>query len=206
MRFRLVPVDETFFQLFGESAANVAEAARRLRDLVQAPAGDDDVHHSAIVECERKGDGIVRSILQRLDQSFVTPFDREDIHALAEELDDVVDDIMAVAALLHLVGVSEIIPEMKQQADLLVQAADEVEQMVGLLDRMKEVRPHLDVVDRLESEGDALYRRTIARLFGGDFEALEVVRWKDIVQAMEEALNTLEDISNIVESIVLKHA
>lgn len=206
MRFRLVPVDETFFKLFADSAANVADAARNLRDLVQAPREASDQPYQAIVECERKGDDLVKSILRRLDESFVTPFDREDIHALAEEIDDVADDILAIAALFHLVGVIDIIPEMKEQADLLVQMADQTAELIKRLDRMKEVRPYLDAIDRLESEGDALYRRTIARLFGGEFEALDVLRWKDIVQAMEESLNTVEDISNIVESIVLKHA
>jgi len=203
MRFRLVPVDETFFALFADSAQNITTAARHLRDYVHAGATGGN---EAIVQCERRGDELVKSILQRLDSSFVTPFDREDIHALAEELDDVVDDILAVAALLQLVGVHEMLPEMKEQADLLVQMADQNEEMISRLERMREIRPFIDAIDKLETEGDRLYRRTIARLFSGEFEALEVVRWKDIIQAMEAALNTVEDISNIVESIVLKHA
>jgi uncharacterized protein Yka (UPF0111/DUF47 family) len=111
-----------------------------------------------------------------------------------------------VANLLRLVGVTEILPEMKEQADLLVQMAEQAVALMARLSRMREVRPYLDAIDRLESEGDAVYQRTIARLFGGEFDALEVLRWKDIVQAMEAALNTIEDISNIVESIVLKYA
>jgi predicted phosphate transport protein (TIGR00153 family) len=205
MRFRLVPVDDLFFKLFSESAANAADAARRLRDLV----GDLDAideRFSEVVACERRGDELARTILRRLDTSFVTPFDREDIHALAEEMDDVVDDILAVANLLRLVGVKEMIPEMHEQADLLVQMADQTVELMARFEGMKEVRPYLDAIDKLESEGDSVYQRTIARLFSGEFEALEVLRWKDVVQAMEAALNTIEDISNIVESIVLKHA
>jgi predicted phosphate transport protein (TIGR00153 family) len=205
MRFRLVPVDDTFFQLFSDSAANAAEAARRLQALV----GDIavvDAHYSEVVACERKGDQLAGAILRRLDTSFVTPFDREDIHALAEELDDVVDDILAVANLMRLVGVTQILPEMHEQADLLVRMADQTVELMARFERMKEVRPYLDAIDKLESEGDSVYQRTIARLFSGEFDALEVLRWKDIVEAMEAALNTIEDISNIVESIVLKHA
>jgi uncharacterized protein len=205
MRFRLVPVDDTFFQLFSDSAANAAEAARRLQQLV-GDIGQVDAHYGEVVACERRGDELAGAILRRLDTSFVTPFDREDIHALAEELDDVVDDILAVANLMRLVGVKQVLPEMEEQADLLVRMADETVELMARFERMKEVRPHLDAIDKLESEGDAVYQRTIARLFSGEFEALEVLRWKDIVVAMEAALNTLEDISNIVESIVLKHA
>ncbi len=205
MRFRLVPVDDGFFRLFSESAENGAEAARRLRDLVNDIDRVDE-HYSRVVACERKGDEVATAVLRRLDTSFVTPFDREDIHTLAEELDDVVDDILAVANLLRLVGVTHIIPEMKEQADLLVQMAEQAVELMARLERMKEVRPYLDAIDRLESEGDAVYQRTIARLFGGEFEALEVLRWKDIVQAMESTLNAIEDVSDIVESIVLKHA
>jgi predicted phosphate transport protein (TIGR00153 family) len=205
MRFRLVPVDESFFRLFSDSAENGAEAARRLRDLVNNIDAVDE-HYSKVVACERKGDEVAGAILRRLDTSFVTPFDREDIHALAEELDDVVDDILAVANLLRLVGVQQIIPEMKEQAELLVEMAEQTVGLMSKLERMKEIRPHLDAVDRLESEGDAIYQRTIARLFSGEFEALEVLRWKDIIQAMETTLNAIEDVSDIVESIVLKHA
>jgi predicted phosphate transport protein (TIGR00153 family) len=205
MRFRLVPVDDTFFQLFSDSAANAAEAARRLQALVGDIEHVDD-HYSVVVACERRGDDLAGAILRRLDTSFVTPFDREDIHALAEELDDVVDDILAVANLMRLVGVKQILPEMEEQADLLVRMADQTVELMARFERMKEVRPYLDAIDKLESEGDSVYQRTIARLFGGEFDALEVLRWKDIVEAMEAALNTIEDISNIVESIVLKHA
>ena len=205
MRFRLVPVDDLFFQLFSDSAANAAAAARRLQELV-GDLGNIDAHFGEVVACERRGDELASAILRRLDTSFVTPFDREDIHALAEELDDVVDDILAVANLMRLVGVKQILPEMQEQADLLVRMADQTVELMARFERMKEVRPYLDAIDELESEGDRVYQRTIARLFGGEFEALEVLRWKDIVQAMEAALNTIEDISNIVESIVLKHA
>ena len=205
MRFRLVPVDDLFFQLFSDSAANAADAARRLQALVGDLPHIDD-HFDKVVDCERRGDELASAILRRLDTSFVTPFDREDIHALAEELDDVVDDILAVASLMRLVGVKQIIPEMQEQADLLVRMADQTVELLARFERMKEVRPYLDAIDELESEGDRVYQRTIARLFGGEFDALEVLRWKDIVEAMEAALNTIEDISNIVESIVLKHA
>ena len=205
MRFRLVPSDERFFELFAQSATNVAEAARRLRDQVLEPA-DASVRHQRVRECERTGDELTQAILTRLNSTFVTPFDREDIHALAEELDDVVDDMLEVSLRMQLLSVSEPLPELGEQANLLVEMADETAGLISRLQSMRGVQPYLERIDRLETEGDAVYRRTVARLFSGEFEALDILRWKDIVEAMEAALNTIEDISNVVEAIVLKHA
>jgi len=204
MRFRLVPSDDAFFGLFNDSAANVADCARRLRDLLSDPTDPDA--HDKVRACERRGDELVRTILQRLNTTFVTPFDREDIHALAEELDDVVDDMLEVSHRLQISGMGAALPELKEQADLVVQCAEETQALLARLESMRGVQPHLDAIDRLESEGDAVHRRILARLFGGEFEALDVIRWKDVIESMEGALNTLEDISDIVESIVLKHA
>jgi uncharacterized protein len=204
MRFRLVPTDDAFFTLFNDSAANVAECARRLRDVLLDPT--DPTGHEKVAACEHRGDELVRTILQRLNTTFVTPFDREDIHALTEELDDVVDDMLEVSHRIQITGLTTSLPELKEQADLAVQCADETQQLIARLPSMKDVQGHLDAIDRLESEGDAVYRRILARLFGGEFEALDVLRWKDVIEPMEGALNTLEDISDVVESIVLKHA
>jgi uncharacterized protein len=157
------------------------------------------------VDCERRGDQLTKDILRRLESSFVTPFDREDIHALAEEIDDVADDMLAVSELLQLVPVEVVLPELKEQADILVQMADEAVPLIDKLRDMKGLQNHLDAIDRLESDGDSVYRRTVARLFR-DYEAIEVLKWKDIIEAMEAALNTVEDIAGVVESIVLKHA
>ena len=203
VRFRLLPTDDKFFSLFDQAAANASECARRLRDVIADGASGG---HEAINECEHRGDEITRTILQRLNSTFVTPFDREDIHALAESFDDVVDDIQTVSQLMLLTQVSGSLPEMREQADLLVVMAEEAEALIGRLESMKGVEPHLDAIDAQESEGDAIYRRILTRLYSGELDALEVLRWKGIVEALEGALNTIEDISDVVESIVLKHA
>ncbi len=203
MRFRLLPEDDSFFPLFDQAAANALDSARQLRHVI---ADGDSEGHDRINECEHQGDELTRAILQRLNSTFITPFDREDIHALAEELDDVVDDIHTVSQLMLLTQVSTTLPELAEQAELLVQMAEEAQRLVGRLPSMKDVQPHLDEIDRLESEGDAVYRRILVRLYSGELEALEVLRWKGIVEALEGALNTVEDISDVVESIVLKHA
>jgi predicted phosphate transport protein (TIGR00153 family) len=205
MRFRLLPSDDRFFTLFSQSAMNAAECARRLRDIVNE-FEDTDAKHDLVVDCERRGDQLTNEILTRLNSTFVTPFDREDIHALAEELDDVVDDMLAVSELLRVLCIETVLPELKEQADLLVQMADQVVGLLGRLKGMRGTAPFLQGIDQLEKEGDAVYHRTLGHLFSGEYEALEVLKWKDIVQAMEGALNAVEDISDIVESIVLKHA
>jgi hypothetical protein len=202
VRFRLLPTDDRFFELFAEAAANVAECARRLRDVLEGDPGG----HDAVVACERRGDELTRDLLRRLNTSFVTPFDREDIHALTEELDDVVDDVLEVSHRLTGVDDTGVLPELKEQGELLVRMADEVVELIARLESMKGVSPHLDAIDALESEGDAVFRRAIERLFSGELDALAALRYKDVVESLEAALNTLEDISDIVEAIVLKHA
>ena len=204
MRFRLLPTDDRFFELFNDAAANTAECARQLRDLIADDSGS--TLNDGVRACERRGDELTQAILQRLNTSFVTPFDREDIHALAEELDDVVDDMLAVAARINLTVHESALPELKEQADILVRMAEETVTLVGRLASMKGTEQHLQSIDSMESEGDTVYRQALARLFSGEYAALDVIRWKDIIEAMEAALNTLEDVSNVIEAIVLKHA
>ena len=209
MRFRLIPRDESFYPLFTEAAENVAECARRLRDLLEefpdsAEPIDDKV--ARVTDCERHGDEITRRILRRLNSSFVTPFDREDIHALTEELDDVVDAMQAAADLLVLHNVEKPLPEIKELGDILVEAAETNLTLIRKLSRLRGLEPELEAIDQLESAADKAYRRSVAHLFSGEYKAFNVLKWKDIVEAIEEAVNAIENVSDIVESIVLKHA
>ena len=205
MRFRLVPTDEGFFPLFNQAAENLAHAARQLRDLLDE---FENVRskHAQIDNCERRGDQLNHAILRRLDSSFVTPFDREDIHALTEQLDDVVDDIQAVSELLLLHDVEEPLAEVRDMADVLVEAAEANISLIAKLPKLKGLEGDLAAIDRLESKADRLYRQTVARLFSGDFNAFDVLRWKDIVEAVEDSVNKLEGVSDIVEGIALKHS
>ena len=205
LRFRLLPKDEGFYDLFDEAAENVAEAARRLRDLV-ADYTDVEAKLGRVIECENRGDEITDTILRRLDTTFVTPFDREDIHSLTEQLDDVVDDILAAADLLVLHKVEQPLAEMAEIADTLVKAAEANVRLVTRLSSMNGIEADLKAVDELETVGDRIYRRTVALLFSGEYKAFEVLKLKDVVEALEKALNGVEAVSNICESIVLKHA
>jgi predicted phosphate transport protein (TIGR00153 family) len=205
VRFRLVPRDDGFFPLFDQAAENLVDGARLLRDLIDR---FEDVHakHARINDCERRGDELTRTILRRLDQSFVAPFDREDIHALTEQIDDVVDDIQAVSELLLLHDVDEPISEVQELTDVLVKAAEANVALIGKLSRLRGLEPDLDAIDRLESEADKIYRRSVAHMFSGDFNAFDVLRWKDIVESIEDSVNGLENISDIVRGIALKHS
>ena len=205
LRFRLLPKDEGFYDLFDIAAENVAEAARRLRDLV-ADYTDVEAKLGLVIDCENRGDEITDTILRRLDTTFVTPFDREDIHSLTEQLDDVVDDILAAADLLVLHKVEQPLAEMAEIADTLVKAAEANAVIVGRLSAMNGIEADLKAVDDLETQGDRIYRRTVALLFSGEYKAFEVLKLKDVVEALEKALNGVESVSNICESIVLKHA
>jgi predicted phosphate transport protein (TIGR00153 family) len=209
VRFRLIPRDESFYPLFDEAAENVAECARRLRSLLEEfPNGTGSVKEkvAAVTDCERHGDEITRKILRRLNSSFVTPFDREDIHALTEELDDVVDEMQAAADLLVLHNVEKALPEVQEMGDILVQAAETNCELIKKLPRLRGLDDDLEAIDQLESAADKAYRRSVAHLFSGDYKAFNVLKWKDVVEALEASVNAIENISDIVESIALKHA
>jgi predicted phosphate transport protein (TIGR00153 family) len=215
MRFRLVPRDEGFYVLFNEAAENVAECARRLRELLDhfaddltSASGTRDLEKlvNLVADCEEQGDELTRTILRRLNSSFVTPFDREDIHALTEELDDVVDEMQAAAELLVLHRVEKPLPEVRDLADVLVKAAEANVALLAKLPRLRDLESELEAIGRLESQADRIYRRSVAHLFSGEFKAFAVLKWKDVVEAIEASVNAIENISDIVESIVLKHA
>ena len=209
MRFRLIPRDEGFYPLFNEAAENIAECARRLREMLGDFTGvGKSVERQAklVNECERQGDEITRQILRRLHSSFVTPFDREDIHALTEELDDVVDEMQAAAELVVIHNVEKPLPEVKELTDILVEAAETNAALIRKLPRLRGLDAELEAIDRLESAADKAYRRSVAHLFSGEYKAFAVLKWKDVVESIEASVNAIENISDIVESIVLKHA
>jgi uncharacterized protein len=204
LRFRLMPPDEGFYDLFNQAADNLAEASRLLRDLL------GDVGSAAVNDrlraCERRGDELTERIRTRLRQTIVPPFDSEDIYDLAEHVDDVVDDIDAAGRLLLLHRVTRPVPELFELADLLVKSAEANVALMAKLPKLRGLRPELDEIDRLESEADHIYRRSVARLFSGEFGAFEVIKLKAIVEGIEASVNKIETISDVIESISLKQA
>ena len=205
MRFRLIPRDEGFFELFSQSAANIDEGARVLADLL-ADLTDIDARVRRLTDMERRGDEVTREILLRLDRAIITPFDREDIHALAEGLDDVADRIRAVGELVQLHHVTETLEFTIEQARLLARASAANVRMIAKLNRLRDLQPEIDEIEAAETEGDSVYRRGLADLYSGNFKAFAVLRWQDIVSELEEALDGFEDVSYLVATIAVKHA
>jgi predicted phosphate transport protein (TIGR00153 family) len=207
MRLRISNRADAFFGVFADSAANVCAAAELLLDLV-SDFRDVEIKSRRIREREQEGDALTRDIIQRLNTTFITPMDREDIYALATALDDVLDAIEAAGDLFVLHRIEEPRPSMVQQADVLLRAARQTEAAVEALPslRIEVLEPYWIEINSLENEGDRLYRRAIADMFSGDHKAMDVLRWKDVSETMEEALDGLENVANIVEGVVLKHA
>ena len=205
MKFRVVPRDDRFYDLFDQAAGATVEAAVLLRDLL-ANGGDRVRAHEEIRRLEHVGDEVTREIVRHLNTSFVTPFDREDIHALSSTLDDILDAIEAVADLMVLHNIDKALNEMEEQADVLVRAAEQTREAVSRLRGFRDLEEVWQEIHRLEDEGDQVYRRTVARLFSGDFDAMSVLRWKDLVDQLEAAVDSCEQVATVVESIALKHA
>lgn len=204
LRFRLVPRDESFFELFVRQASKIEEAAEALYDLVSA---FHEVERKAnrLRDLEHEGDEITHQIMRRLNTVFVTPLDHEDIHRLATTLDDVMDHMEAAADLFVLHKIETPLPEMKAQADVLVRATKTMREALGVLPNYRRLPDYWVEINRLENEGDRIYRGAVAGLFGGDHRAMDVLKWKDIIDEMEAAVDLIEDVANFLEAIALKH-
>jgi len=209
MKLRIFPREESYFDLFEAAADNVARSAELLLDLVDDFV-DPEMKAKRLVELEHEGDRITHSILSRLNSTFVTPFDREDIYSLASQLDDVTDAIEEAADMLVLHKVVEPIQPVREQARLIQEAAATTAAGLRHLRKLEQepLRDYWVRINELENEGDHLYRRARAALylFNGEHPARYVLTWKDIIEQLEEALDGLEHVAHTVESIVLKHA
>jgi predicted phosphate transport protein (TIGR00153 family) len=203
-RIRLLPTnDEGFLDEFVAAALNARDCAEDLRSLI-ATFSDFDEHFDSIIARERRGDEITTELLRRLHASLVPPYDREDMHALTEELDNVVDNMFAAASLMQVFHIREALPELTQQADVLVTMTDELVELMVCLKSRDGARYRLERIEHLERQGDNIYQHSMGRLFSGQYDAIEVMKWKDIVQALEESLNSIEDVSDVVESILVR--
>lgn len=204
LRLRLVPRDEGFFELFVKQAAHVERAAELLQDIItdyhDVPAKAARLH-----DLEHEGDEITHQIMRRLNTTFVTPIDHEDIHQLASTLDDVLDHIDAAADLFVLHKIESPLPEMKTQVETLVRATRTTREALEVLPRYGELRRFWVEINRLENEGDRIYRQAQAELFSGDFKAMDVLKWKEIFDEVEAAMDRVEDVANTLEALALKH-
>jgi predicted phosphate transport protein (TIGR00153 family) len=205
MKFRIVPATREFFDDFTLAAQNLSTCVERLKDVL-ADTSQAAERHAAVKDVERTGDELTSRILTRLDSTFVTPFDPEDIQRLAQGIDDVVDDIYHVSEMVVLTNVTELIPEVVEQVDVLTRISGEVVDLFERFEDMRGLREIITRIEELESEGNRIYRRAVARLFSGEMGPIDVIRWKDIVESLEAVLDRIEDMTNIVTTIVVKQA
>jgi len=207
MKLKISNRSDAFFELFSAGAENLRIASELLYDLV-SDFTDVELKARRLQEREHEGDEITHQVIEHLNTTFITPMDREDIYQLATALDDVVDAMEAAGDLFILHGIEEPRPFMIQQSDVLVRAASQTEAAVKALDKLDRtvLEPYWIEINSLENEGDRVYRRSIADMFNGDHRAMDVLRWKDVSETLEEALDGLENVANIVEAVVLKHA
>jgi uncharacterized protein len=208
MRLRIFPRDESFFDLFEAAADNMAQSARLLDELLEDFV-DPELKAKRLVDHEHEGDRITHAILTRLNSTFITPFDREDIYALAAQLDDVVDAVEEAADMLVLHKIEEPIQPVREQTRIILKAAGETARGLRHLRKLdlRRLRAYQVAVTELEEEGDRVYRRARADLYNFDAEhpARYVLVWKDIIEQLEEALDRLDHVTHTVESIVLKY-
>lgn len=207
-KFSFLPRKDTFLVLFVDSARNAVEASRLLKDLVDDYTQIADKSNK-IMEKEHSGDSITHQIMAQLNRSFITPFDREDIGALASALDNVTDFVEASADTMVLYKVEPPGPMAKQLADVILRSAQAVEAAIVQLKERTDTKKLLETcveINRLENEADKIFRSARAKLFDNSENIAEVMKWHEIYQLMESATDRCEDVSNIVEGIVLKHA
>jgi predicted phosphate transport protein (TIGR00153 family) len=203
VRLRIAPHDRSFFDLFETLAGKVSEGAADLLDLLKN-YNDLDRRVGKILDIEHQGDELTHQVMRTLNTSFVTPFDREDIHQLATNLDDVLDHIEAAAEYLQLHKIEQPLPQIVSLSETLAAAARKTADAMPGLRKMKDLEEYWIEINRLENEGDRFYRRTIAELFSGDYRAMDVLKNKEIIEEIEQAIDCLEDVANTVETITLK--
>ncbi|HLC43142.1 MAG TPA: DUF47 domain-containing protein [Methylomirabilota bacterium] len=203
--FRLIPREEKFFDLFEQQGANIVAAARVLDELVHDYA-NAKAKAEQVKDLEHAGDTLTHEMVKRLNTTFITPIDREDIYALASRLDDVLDLIDAVADRLLLYKISKPTEGCVEMARVIVEAAEETERAVRCLrDLSPYYHKHCIEVNRLENAADRLLRDLLAKLFEG-VDPIEVIKWKELYETMESVTDRCEDVVNVIEGIVLKMA
>ena len=209
MVIRLLPREEKFFEMFCELAETIVEAADLLVDIIR-DFTDLDRKVMTMNKIEHKADEIAHRIVERLNLTFITPIDQEDIHALTSALDDIVDFIDATVERMVLYKIKQPTEDAEHLANILHRAAQETRSAVGELARFKKstntIRQCWIEIHRLENAGDTANRAAIAKLFETESNAVEVIKWKEIYEHMETAIDKCEDAANILEQIVLKYA
>ena len=206
MRIRLTPRQNSFYSMFATSGQNLMQGAGLLKELLGADLSERKDIAERMRSCEHAGDEATHAIMRELNETFVTPFDREDIYRLASSLDDVMDYMEAAVDLVVLYNIDELPPEIADQVDVLERAAELTAEAMPRLRSMKDLSEFWIELNRLENQGDQVYRRILAKLFSGEYDALTVLKLKEVVDQLEAAADAFEHVANTVETIAVKES
>jgi uncharacterized protein len=205
--FRKTPREEKFFDLFVETAESSCKAAVLLEELMKNYV-DIEKKINNIEETEHECDTKVHNIMEQLNKSFITPIDREDIYSIAKELDNITDAIEATAHRFNMLNVTVIRDDAKLMAELIVACTKELKGVMVEMKNMKkskELQKKIIEVNRIEDDGDNIFRSAVKNLFKNEKDAIEVIKWKEMYELLESTLDACEDVANIVEGVVMKH-
>lgn len=205
MRLRLTPREDSFYDLFAHSANNIVTASRLLVEII-SDGSDRDALAEKMRACEHAGDEHTHAIMRRLNESFITPFDREDIYRLASNLDDVVDFMEAAADLIVLYQIERLPKEVVLQVEVLERAAELTADAMPRLRSMQHLNEYWIEINRLENQADQVYRRLLAKLFSGEFDTLTVMKMREVIEQLEFAADAFEHVANTIESIAVKES
>jgi uncharacterized protein len=202
---RLLPREEEFFDLFVEVANRNKDAAEHLRELFEAPPERRTPHVEAIKRLEHEADQVTHEVVNRLDRTFITPLDREDIHQLASDLDDVMDAIDGTARRAQIFHLAVAPAGVRQLTEVIERMVAVLAEGVSHLKKGDDVISFCVEAKKLEEEGDAIYHEALGHLFEKERDALEIIKWKEIYDNLEQTLDQGEDVANVLESITVKH-
>lgn len=202
---RLIPRDDQFFELFDQLAAHLATSAQLL-DTLFGDVAHASQHVKAIKDIEHKADLLTVAVNQRIDKSFVTPLDREDIHILASRLDDVIDLLDGTSRRFDMLHITEVHPPAKRLTGVLLRAANEIKLAVAGMRKPQIVNEHVGLIKHLEEEGDAIYHDAVGALFSGQPDPIEVIKWKEMYDTLEHAIDSCMGVAQVLQSISLKNA
>ncbi|MEP7304142.1 MAG: DUF47 family protein [Acidobacteriota bacterium] len=204
MGFRLIPREEKFYQDFQALGDELKNGARLLEDML-APAHPIWSKADEINVVEHKCDSLTHAIIQRLNRTFVTPLDREDIHTLARSLDDVMDSIDASATLIRMYRLDNVRFGARELAQIITASADEVRLALGALEQSKGLMAHAVEINRLENEADRIHQQAVTQLFDAERDPITVMKWKETLDFLENATDRCEDAANVLEGVMVKH-
>jgi predicted phosphate transport protein (TIGR00153 family) len=205
MRIRFVPQRREFFELFSRASSNAVDIGRLLVQLLDRFPTDGAELIGQIKQHEHTGDDLTHEVVDLLNRTFVTPFDRDDIFRLASAIDDVCDYVDETADNLGSYGISEVPRHAREQADVILRATIQLDEAIQLLQGFKDSSTQLNTLRALEDEGDRLLRDGVGELFRSGADALTVIRWKDILEGLEEAVDACENAADVLEAILVKN-